>query len=129
MVGQVIANRYELEELAGTGGMSSVYRAHDTLLERDVALKILHDRHSGDDDYVERFRREAQTVARLSHPNIVSVIDRGQADGRQYIVFEYVDTRPARRPARRASGRRGAEDCDCSRPWPRVRARARPRPS
>jgi hypothetical protein len=91
MVGQVIANRYELEELAGTGGMSSVYRAHDTLLERDVALKILHDRHSRDDDYVERFRREAQTVARLSHPNIVSVIDRGQADGRQYIVFEYVD--------------------------------------
>src|SRR4051812_45519259 len=91
MVGEVIANRYELEELAGTGGMSSVYRAHDTLLERNVALKILHDRHSQDAEYVERFRREAQTVARLSHPNIVSVIDRGQADGRQYIVFEYVD--------------------------------------
>jgi serine/threonine protein kinase len=91
MVGEVIANRYELEELAGTGGMSSVYRARDTLLERNVALKILHERHSEDEEYVERFRREAQIVARLSHPNIVSVIDRGQADGRQYIVFEYVD--------------------------------------
>jgi eukaryotic-like serine/threonine-protein kinase len=104
MVGEVIANRYELEELAGTGGMSSVYRAHDTLLERNVALKILHERHSEDEEYVERFRREAQIVARLSHPNIVSVIDRGQADGRQYIVFEYVDGETLDR----LLGRRGA---------------------
>src|SRR5262245_2365383 len=91
MVGEVIAGRYELRELGGTGGMSSVYRAHDRLLDRNVALKILHERHSKDADYVERFRREARTVAQLSHPNIVTVIDRGEANERQFIVFEYVD--------------------------------------
>ena len=91
MVGELIADRYELEELVGTGGMSSVYRAHDRLLERDVALKVLHDQFTVDGDYVERFRREARSVAQLSHPNIVTVIDRGEQDGRQFIVFEYVD--------------------------------------
>ncbi|MET0259740.1 MAG: protein kinase, partial [Gaiellaceae bacterium] len=91
MVGELIADRYELEELVGTGGMSSVYRANDRLLERDVALKVLHDRFTVDGDYVERFRREARAVAQLSHPNIVTVIDRGEQDGRQFIVFEYVD--------------------------------------
>jgi eukaryotic-like serine/threonine-protein kinase len=91
MVGDVIAGRYELQELVGSGGMSSVYRAHDRRLDRTVALKILHERHSQDADFVERFRREAQIVARLSHPNVVTVLDRGEADGRQYIVFEYVD--------------------------------------
>ena len=90
MVGELIAGRYELEELVGTGGMSSVYRAHDRLLERDVALKVLHEQYTVDDDYVERFRREARSVAQLSHPNIVTVIDRGEQDGRQFIVFEYV---------------------------------------
>ena len=91
MVGELIADRYELEELVGTGGMSSVYRAHDTLLERDVALKVLHEQYTDEVDYVERFRREARSVAQLSHPNIVTVIDRGEQDGRQFIVFEYVD--------------------------------------
>jgi hypothetical protein len=91
MVGEVIADRYELEALVGRGGMSSVFRARDRLLDRTVALKILHDRHSADADYVQRFRREAETVARLAHRNIVTVIDRGSADGRQFIVFEYVD--------------------------------------
>src|SRR6478735_11790304 len=70
--------------------MSSVYRAHDRLLERDVALKVLHPQFTADTDYVERFRREARAVAGLSHPNIVTVIDRGEQDGRQFIVFEYV---------------------------------------
>ena len=91
MVGELIAERYELEELVGTGGMSSVYRAHDRLLERDVAIKVLHERFTADGDYVERFRREARAVAQLSHPNIVTVIDRGDHGGRQFIVFEYVD--------------------------------------
>jgi eukaryotic-like serine/threonine-protein kinase len=91
VVGELIADRYELEELVGTGGMSSVYRANDRLLERDVALKVLHDQFTADGDYVERFRREARAVAQLSHPNIVTVIDRGEQDGRQFIVFEYVD--------------------------------------
>ena len=71
--------------------MSTVYRAHDTMLERNVALKILHQRFGDDDEYVERFRREARAVAQLAHPNIVTVIDRGEDAGRQYIVFEYVE--------------------------------------
>jgi serine/threonine-protein kinase len=91
VVGELIGERYELQELVGTGGMSSVYRAHDRLLERDVALKVLHEQYTADGDYVERFRREARSVAQLSHPNIVTVIDRGEQDGRQFIVFEYVD--------------------------------------
>jgi serine/threonine-protein kinase len=89
--GKVIGGRYELEELVGSGGMSRVYRAHDTMLERKVALKILHERYGGDEEYVERFRREARAVAQLAHPNIVTVIDRGEDDGRQFIVFEYID--------------------------------------
>src|SRR5438034_9769773 len=91
VVGELIAERYELEELVGTGGMSSVYRAHDRLLERAVALKVLHEQFGDDDEHVERFRHEACAVAQLSHPNIVTVIDRGEQDGRQFIVFEYVD--------------------------------------
>jgi serine/threonine-protein kinase len=91
MIGEILSDRYELEELVGTGGMSSVFRAHDRLLDRKVALKILHQQYSEDDEYVERFRREARAVAALSHPNIVTIIDRGDHDGRQFIVFEYVD--------------------------------------
>src|SRR6478752_2194274 len=71
--------------------MSSVYRAHDSLLERYVALKILHEQYNEDDDFVERFKREARSVAQLQHPSIVTVIDRGEEEGRQYIVFEYID--------------------------------------
>src|SRR6266567_5575458 len=91
MVGEVLSDRYELEELVGTGGMSSVFRAHDRLLDRKVALKILHRQYSDDAEYVERFRHEARAVATLSHPNIVTVIDRGEHGDRQFIVFEYVD--------------------------------------
>ncbi len=89
--GEVIAERYELEELVGTGGMSTVYRARDQLLERYVALKVLHPHYADDEEYVERFRREARSVAQLSHPHIVTVIDRGKDGGQQFIVFEYVD--------------------------------------
>lgn len=91
MIGDVIAGRYEVEEVVGTGGMSCVYKAHDRLLERNVALKVLHPHFSDDAEYVERFRREARAVAQLSHPNIVTVIDRGDADGHQFIVFEFID--------------------------------------
>jgi tRNA A-37 threonylcarbamoyl transferase component Bud32 len=90
-MGDLIAGRYEVDKLVGRGGMSSVFKAHDTLLERDVALKVLHEHHLEDKEYVERFQREARIVAQLSHPNIVTVIDRGEADGRPFIVFEYVD--------------------------------------
>jgi eukaryotic-like serine/threonine-protein kinase len=89
-VGELIVGRYELEELVGEGGMSSVYRAYDTVLERRVAIKILHEHFSRDPEYVERFRREARAIARLAHPNVVTVIDRGEWDGRQFIVFEHV---------------------------------------
>ena len=88
---QTIADRYELKYVLGTGGMSSVYCAFDTLLERNVALKVLHDQYGDDEEYVERFRREARSVAQLSHPNIVTVIDRGEEDGKQFIVFEVIE--------------------------------------
>ena len=91
MVGQLIADRYELKELVGTGGMSSVYRAQDSLLERHVALKVMHEQLLSEGDHVERFRREARLAAQLSHPNIVTVIDRGEQESRQFIVFEYVE--------------------------------------
>jgi len=91
MQGEVIAGRYELLEMIGKGGMSSVYKAHDRLLDRQIAVKILHPHFTEDEEYVERFRREARAVAQLSHPNIVTVIDRGEDEGRQYIVFEYVE--------------------------------------
>jgi hypothetical protein len=108
--GDLIADRYELEELVGTGGMSSVFRAHDRQLERLVAVKILHEHYAADPEYLERFRREARAVAKLSHPNIVTVIDRGDDGGRQYIVFEHVEgenlkelvLRSGRLPVRRA---------------------------
>jgi serine/threonine protein kinase len=89
--GEVIADRYELVELLGTGGMSNVYKAHDQLLERNVAIKILHPHYSDDHEYIERFRHEARAAAQLSHPHIVTVIDRGEDEGRQFIVFECVD--------------------------------------
>jgi eukaryotic-like serine/threonine-protein kinase len=90
MVGEVIAGRYDLEEVVDHGGMSSVYLGYDRMLERNVALKVLHPQYRDDPEYVERFRREARAVAQLSHPHIVTVIDRGVSDGHQFIVFEYV---------------------------------------
>ena len=89
--GEVIADRYELEGLVANGGMARVFKAHDTALERHVALKILQQRFGEDNEYIARFRHEARAVAQLSHPNIVTVIDRGEADGHQFIVFEFVE--------------------------------------
>jgi serine/threonine protein kinase len=91
MVGSVLEDRYELEELVGRGGMSSVYRARDRILGREVAIKMLHDEYTSDKDQVERFRREARAVAKLAQTNVAVVIDRGEDDGRPYIVFEYVE--------------------------------------
>ena len=91
MIGTLLNGRFRLEEQIGSGGMSTVYRAFDETLERWVAIKLLH--HSLEDDplQLERFRREARTVARLSHPHVVTVIDAGDDDGHPYIVFEYVE--------------------------------------
>ncbi len=90
IAGDVVAKRYELEQLVGSGGMSSVFRAHDRVLERTVALKMLHERLTTHQDVVDRFSREAKLVAGLSHHNIVAVIDRGDDGGSPFIVFEYV---------------------------------------
>ena len=81
MVGELIAERYELEELIASGGMADVFRARDRLLDRTVAIKVLHDHHASDESFVERFRREAREAARLSHGNIVTVLDRGEENG------------------------------------------------
>ncbi|HEV2745527.1 MAG TPA: Stk1 family PASTA domain-containing Ser/Thr kinase, partial [Rubrobacter sp.] len=88
---QLVDNRYRLRQPLGSGGMAEVFLAHDDVLDRDVALKVMSGRYAGDDEFVERFRREAQSAAALSHPNIVSIFDRGEADdGTYYIAMEYL---------------------------------------
>ena len=89
----VINNRYELVRRIGRGGMAEVHLAHDLLLDRDVALKILFPEHAVDPNFVERFRREAQAVAGLNHPNIVSVYDWGQTGNTYFMAMEYVEGR------------------------------------
>src|SRR4051812_32203333 len=91
IVGTQLSGRYRLDAQIGTGGMSTVYRAFDTTLERTVAVKLMHRHIASDSDQLERFRREARAVAQFSHPHIVGVIDAGEDDGRPYIVFEYVE--------------------------------------
>ncbi len=86
----LLNNRYELLERIGDGGMAEVYRAHDTQLDRFVAIKILHPQFTNDESFIERFRREAKGAARLSHPNIVNIYDVGASDGKYYIVMEYI---------------------------------------
>src|SRR5947208_3190592 len=93
MSATLISDRYELGERLGSGGMSSVYKATDRVLERTVAVKILAEHLSDDEKFVARFRREALAVARLIHPNIVQVYDTGVDEGRHYIVMEYVEGR------------------------------------
>ncbi|HET9121447.1 MAG TPA: protein kinase [Solirubrobacterales bacterium] len=88
--GELIADRYRIEDRLGSGGMSSVFRATDTILERTVAVKILAEHLSDDERFVARFRREALAVAKLVHPNIVQVYDTGIDRGQHYIVMEYV---------------------------------------
>ena len=91
---RVFSERYELNHLIARGGMAEVYRAHDRLLDRPVALKVLFSELSVDRSFVERFRREAQAAAKLSHPNIVPVFDWGEDTGTYFIVMEFIDGRP-----------------------------------
>jgi beta-lactam-binding protein with PASTA domain/tRNA A-37 threonylcarbamoyl transferase component Bud32 len=91
---RVFSGRYELTHLVARGGMAQVYRARDRLLDRPVALKVLFPELSVDRAFVERFRREAQAAANLSHPNIVPVFDWGEDGGTYYIVMEYIDGQP-----------------------------------
>ena len=93
IIGALFDGRYQILRKLGTGGMANVYLAEDQELGRRVAIKILDDRHANDEQFVERFRREAKNAAALSHPNIVSIYDRGEAEGTYYIAMEYLDGR------------------------------------
>ena len=93
LIDTVFDGRYKIIRKLGAGGMADVYLAEDQELGRRVAIKILNDRHAADDQFVERFRREAKNAAGLSHPNIVSIYDRGEAEGTYYIAMEYLDGR------------------------------------
>jgi serine/threonine protein kinase len=93
-VQQLVDNRYRIVKALGSGGMADVFLAHDNILDRDVALKVMSNRYASDEEFVERFKREAQSAAALSHPNIVSIFDRGASikeDGTYYyIAMEYL---------------------------------------
>jgi beta-lactam-binding protein with PASTA domain/predicted Ser/Thr protein kinase len=91
--GTIFAGRYRLERKLGSGGMADVWLAEDQELGRKVAIKMLHERYANDTQFVERFRREATHAAGLSHPNVVSIYDRGEAEGSYFIVMEYVEGR------------------------------------
>lgn len=88
--GSELGDRYELGHQIGSGGMATVYLAYDTVLDREVAVKVLAERFAADQAFVERFRREASAAAGLNHPNIVAVYDRGEAEDTYYIVMEYL---------------------------------------
>lgn len=90
MIGHILDNRYKILEKVGSGGMASVYKAQDILLDRVVAVKILHSKYASDHDFVVRFRQEAQAAAKLSQPNIVNIYDVGYDENAHYIVMEYV---------------------------------------
>src|SRR5918911_4930233 len=93
LIDSVFDGRYRIIRKLGAGGMANVYLAEDQELGRRVAIKILNDRFANDDVFVERFRREAKNAAGLSHPNIVSIYDRGETDGTYYIAMEYLEGR------------------------------------
>jgi len=91
MIGHDLAGRYEIISRIGGGGMALVYKAHDVLLNRKVAVKVLRQQFVNDEEFISRFRREAQNAAALSHPNVVSIYDVGQEEDIHYIVMEYVE--------------------------------------
>ena len=90
---KIIGNRYQILESIGTGGMAEVYKAFDTFLNREVAVKVLRAQYTDDEGFVSRFRQEAQSAARLIHPNIVNVYDVGKDNDSYYIIMEYVKGR------------------------------------
>ena len=93
LIDSLFDGRYLIIRKLGSGGMANVYLASDQELGRRVAIKILDERHASDAQFIERFRREAQNAAGLSHPNIVTIYDRGEAEGTYYIAMEYVEGR------------------------------------
>jgi len=93
MLGKVFNNRYRLKEKIGSGGMADVYLADDVLLNREVAVKVLHAQYAADPAFIQRFRYEAQAAANLNHPNIVNIYDWGNEGDIYYLVMEYVEGR------------------------------------
>ena len=93
LIDTLFDGRYRIQRKLGAGGMADVYLAEDQELGRRVAIKILNSRHGNDDQFIERFRREAKNAAALNHPNIVSIYDRGEAEDTYYIAMEYLDGR------------------------------------
>jgi serine/threonine-protein kinase len=91
MIGKILGNRYEVTEKLGVGGMAEVFKAHDSLLQRSVTVKVLRSEFSADEEFVARFHREARAVASLAHPNIVNVYDVGREGDVHYLVMEFVD--------------------------------------
>ncbi len=91
LLNRIFDGRYLILRKLGSGGMAEVYLAEDQELGRKVALKMLNERHARDEQFVERFKREARNAAGLSHPHIVRIYDRGQAEGTYYIAMEYLD--------------------------------------
>src|SRR5215216_7896851 len=90
---QVLLDRYEVGRLLGVGGMAEVFEGRDRLLARRIAIKVPLSQHAHDPGFAQRFRREAQAAASLSHPGVVAVYDTGTEDGTHFIVMEYVDGR------------------------------------
>jgi eukaryotic-like serine/threonine-protein kinase len=88
--GMKLQNRYEVLQELGRGGMGSVFKAHDPLLDREVAIKTLSSALSADDSFIQRFQHEARAIARLNHPGIVGIFDVGQDKGVSFIVMEYI---------------------------------------
>src|SRR5688572_14245599 len=109
---RTLAGRYQLTRRIGSGGMGTVWQAHDQALGREVAVKLLHEGMAADASFAERFRREARNAARLAHPNVVAVYDSGEDEGAPFIVMELVDgeslhaviQREGALPVRRAVG-------------------------
>lgn len=91
MIGRRISDRYKILEIIGDGGMAVVYKAEDLILDRIVAVKVLRSEYSTDDDFIRRFRREAESATSLNHPNIVNIVDVGEEDQLYFIVMEYVE--------------------------------------
>jgi serine/threonine protein kinase len=91
LIGRVLGKRYEIVERIGSGGMSQVYKARCSLLNRYVAVKVLRPEYTSDENFIRKFRRESQAAASLSHQNIVSVYDVGVDDEVHYIVMEYIE--------------------------------------
>ena len=112
LVGSVLDGRYRLDASIARGGMATVYAGFDTRLDRPVAVKVMHPTLAADDEFVERFRREAKAAARLSHPSVVAIYDQGEANGRTYLVMEHVQGRTVRELLRERGALPAAEALD-----------------